>query len=70
MFITANLNNYKEQLMFLTIYELEADGLLSYAANVEQIRATVYKKKLPQTEKERREEEKWQKELAKWLERL
>lgn len=56
--------------MFLTIYELEADGLLSYAANVEQIRATVYKKKLPQTEKERREEEKWQKELAKWLERL
>ena len=56
--------------MFLTHYELEANGLLSYAANVEQIRATVYEKQPPRTERERREEERRQRELAKWLERL
>ena len=63
-------NKPKEQLMYLTHYELEANGLLSYAANVEQIRATVYIKKLPQTEKEKREEERWQKAFAAWLESL
>lgn len=54
----------------LALYELKRMGLLSYCANVEQIRGTVYIKKLPQTEKEKREEERRQKAFAAWLESL
>ena len=51
-------------------YELEDAGLGSYCANVEQIRGTVYIVKRPQTEQEKREEERRQKAFAEWLKTL
>lgn len=57
-------------MLSLALYELKRMGLVSYCANVEQIRGTVYIKKLPQTEEEKREEERRQKAFAAWLESL
>lgn len=54
----------------MALFDLEAEGKLSYAANINNIRGTTYEKKLPKTKAELQREKEENKRLIAFLESL